>query len=647
MKVKIVDFGLAKLAGQTKLTKSGTSLGTVAYMSPEQAQGAIVDHRTDIWALGAVLYEMVTGQQPFKGDYEQAVVYSILHEDPEPIKTLRTDLPMELAIIANKCLAKEPPERYQHVDEMLVPLTALNETLKAAKLKSKPPKETSPKKKRTFLYAGIATALLLLLAARFFFTDSGGTKVIDSIAVLPLDNLSGNPKQEYFADGMTEALIADLSRISSLRVISRRSVMQYKGVHKPLTEIARELNVAAIVVGSVFQDGERVRITVQLIEAARDRHLWAKEYDRDLRDILALQSEVARAIAREINITLTQDEETRLASSHAVNPAAHEVFLQGQYHLRRGQNSAENRADEIKSSIAFFQQAIELDPDWALAHAVLAQAYHWFGSKGGLSSPAGFYSKSKATARKALELDETVSQAHAALGFVLYRYDWDWVGAERELRRAVELDPNSHAWEVALFLYFVGSYEEAILWYKRAEERNPLSVPLKAELGSAYTCAGHYDQAIEYLRNTLDLKPSDRALQYFLVNAYLRKSMYEEAIAEVQKVLALGESAGFLALLGRAYTLAGRRDDALEVLNQLQKRYGNGFSLDLVQIYIALGNKDKALTLLQKAYEKRHGWLPSIKCSIMSDSLRDNPAFQEILRGINFPEGDIQFETRK
>ena len=643
--VKIVDFGLAKLAGQTKLTKSGMSLGTVAYMSPEQAQGAVVDHRTDIWALGAVLYEMVTGQQPFKGDYEQAVVYSILNEDPEPIAGLRTGLLMELATIVDKCLAKEPAERYQHVDEMLVPLTALTGTLKAAKLESRPTKETSPKRKRTFLYAGIATVLLLLLAARFFFTDSGSTKVIDSIAVLPLDNLSGNPKQEYFADGMTEALIADLAQISSLRVISRSSVMQYKQKRPPVTKIGRELNVAAIVEGSVFQVGERVRITAQLIETATDRHLWAKSYERDLRDILALQSEVARAIASEINIALTKDEESQLASARAVNPAAHTAFLKGQYHLHLGQK-IEGTLDQRRTSIQYFQQAVDLDPDWAAAHAALAQAYHWLASGGvSRSERAEYYSKSKAAALKALELDETVSQAHSSLAFVLHNYDGDWAAAEGQYRRANELNPNSHAWAIAHFFRSAGRYEDAILWYKRAEERNPFSLILKRQLGYTYTCAGQYDQAIKHLSNTLELEPDNPLARSSLANAYLRKSMYEEAIAESQKAIALSDSSIGLARLGHAYALAGRRGEALEVLNQLQSRDSSHSSMALVELYIALGNKDKALALLKKASQKRR--LLGIKCSTVPESLRDIPSFQDIMRSINFPEGKIQIETRK
>ncbi len=644
--VKIVDFGLAKLAGRTMLTKEGTALGTVAYMSPEQAQGAEVDHRTDIWALGVILYEMLTGQQPFEGDYEQAVIYSIMNEEPEPITAVRTGMPVELERIVNKALSKNRDERYQHLERMLVDLRALMKSNTSAKLKSKPTIRNSPKRKRTFLYVGIAAALILLITIRFFVTDRDVSKVVDSIAVLPLENLSDVTKQEYFADGLTEALIAELAQISSLRVISRTSVMQYKGMHKPLTEIARELNVDAILEGSVFQDGERVRIAAQLIEASTGRHLWVKSYERDLRDILKLQSEVAQAIASEINITLTKEQEKRLGSPQAVNPAAHEAFLKGQYHLHQYMMGG-GPEDEIRTSIEYFQQAIELDPDWASAHANLARAYHWLAS----SFPElqkKFYPKSKAAALKALEIDETVSQAHASLAFVLHRYDWDWSAAEREYMRAVELNPTSHAWGLALFFLSAGHYEEAILWYKRAEERNPLSILLKAQLGLAYTCAGQYDQAIEHLQNTLELNPNNVRAEHYLASAYLRKSMYEEAIKELQKAVRLGAGEPqYLARLGYAYAVAGRRDEALKVFDQLEGETSDYFFEELAEFYIALGKRDEALALLEKGFEKRHGDLLYIRCSTVYDSLQDNPSFQDLLRGINFPEADFQIETRK
>jgi tetratricopeptide (TPR) repeat protein len=447
---------------------------------------------------------------------------------------------------------------------------------------------------------------------------------------------------------MTEALIAELAQISSLRVISRTSVMHYKGSGKSLTQIARELNVDGIVEGSVFQDSQRVRITAQLIEAATDRHLWAKSYERDLRDILALHSEVARAVAREIKITLTADEEMRLATSRSVNPAAHEAYLKGQYHLQKYKMGGSERAEDlIRSSIEYFRQAIELDPDWASTHAALAEAYHFLAS--GYSLPE-FYPKSKASALKALEIDETVANAHGSLAFVLHNYDWDWHAAEREFRRELELYPNSAlwAWGVAIFFKSAGRYEEAITWYKRAEERNPLSLVVKAQLGHTYTAAGRYNEAIAHLQKTLELNQNYKWARYYLADTYLRKLMYQEAITEAQKAVAIDAKIDeSLAQLGYAYAVAGRREKALKVLDQFEKRHADQFVNELAALYIALGKKDAALALLQQAFEERSPDLLSIRYSPVSDSLRDNPAFQDILRGINFPEGDIQIEARK
>ena len=323
---KITDFGLAKLTGRTKLTKSNMTFGTVAYMSPEQTQGEEVDHRSDIFSLGVVLYEMITGQHSFKGDYEQAVVYSILHEDPEPITGLRTGVPMELERIVNKALAKNPGERYQHVDELLVDLRSVGRELEADQPKTAQTPSRLPRRHRVLLYGGIALLLLLLaLVGRDLFTT--GHEPIDSIAVLPLKNYSGDPEQEYFSDGMTEELIDKLGRIKALRVISSTSAMRYKGTNKSLPEIARELDVAAIVEGSVQPFGEQIRIRVLLIDAKADQQLWNGSFERESRNVLALQRQVALAIAQEVAVTLTPQEETQLAEVPEVNPDAYALYL--------------------------------------------------------------------------------------------------------------------------------------------------------------------------------------------------------------------------------------------------------------------------------------------------------------------------------
>ncbi len=361
--VKIVDFGLAKLAGRTQLTKEGTSMGTVAYMSPEQTQGIAVDHRTDIWALGALIYEMVSGRQPFEGDYEQAVMYSIMNEAPEPITGLRTGVPMELERIINKALAKDPKERYQYIDEKLVDLQSLQKQNESGggKTKVQPAGMKSGPKKRLYLYSAVFLVSILAIFAglRFLQTDNAA---IDSIMVLPLQNYSGEPEQEYFVDGMTEALITELSKISGLRVISRTSSMRYKNTDKTPPEIAGEINVGALVEGSVLRDGGRVRITAQLIDARADKHLWAENYDRDLENILQLHTEVARAIAKQVQIKLTPRDEARLARAETVDPEVYQLYLRGRYFW------SQFTEESLIKSIEYFEQAIARAPNYALAY---------------------------------------------------------------------------------------------------------------------------------------------------------------------------------------------------------------------------------------------------------------------------------------
>jgi len=630
---KIMDFGLAKLAGQkTRLTQTGMTVGTLAYMSPEQLQGIDADHRSDIWALGVVLYEILTGKLPFQGEYEAAMVYSILNEDPPPMISLRAGVPMELERIVNKAMAKNAKERYQHLDEILVDLRSLQTDFASGAAKQRLTAAKFSKKKRFYLYGGVATLLIFLIGIILFRWARETYPKHDSIAVLPLDNLSGDPEQEYFADGMTEALITDLAQISALKVISRTSVMQYKGAKKPLPEIANELKVDVVLEGSVQCFGERVKITAQLIEAATDRHLWAKSYERELRDILALQNEVARAVADEIKVKLTPQAQARLTSMRQVNPEAHEAYLKGRYFRNK------RTKEGLMKSIEYFEQAIKKDPAYAPAYAGLADSYSVLWGLGYLP-PKEAYPKVRAAAMKALEIDSTLAEAHTTLASLSDYYDWDWVAAERGYRHAIALNPSyatAHHW-YAYYLMAMGRIQESLAETKRAQELDPLSLIINAALGERLYYARQHDQAMEQCQKTVELDSNFHLAHSYLGLAYEQKGMYKEAIAEFQKAIILSRgSSESVANLGYAYAISGQRGEAQKILDELnvpsKQRYVSPF--DIAIIYTGLGEKDRAFEWLEKSYEERSGRLMYLKVKPSFDPLRADPRFTALLKKV-------------
>jgi TolB-like protein/DNA-binding winged helix-turn-helix (wHTH) protein/Tfp pilus assembly protein PilF len=461
---------------------------------------------------------------------------------------------------------------------------------------------------------------------------------ITSIAVLPLANLSGDPEQDYFVDGMTETLITELSKIRALTVISRQSVMQFKGTDKPLPEIARELNVDAVVQGSALHIGERVRITVQLIEAASDRNLWAENYDRELRDILALHSDVARAIASEIRIMLTPEEEARLARTRPVNPEAYEAYLKGRYFWNK-------RTEEgFKKAIGHFERAIASDPTYALAYSGVADSYILLGGADyGALPPHEAIPKARSAALKALGIDSTIAEAHASMGGIKEQFEWDWNGSEREYKRALELNPSyatAHHW-YAFLLMQVGQLEEALAEMKRAKELDPLSLIINADLGWAFYLARQYDDAISQLRSTLELDSKFVRARFLLGRVYTAEGMYEKAIPEFQKAVDLsGNSPVYVAGLGYGYAAAGKKSKAIELLNELAERAKQEYvaPYDVALVYVGLDQVDQAFIWLEKAYEVHSDFKDELKLVPILDPLRDDPRFQDLLRRMNFPE---------
>jgi TolB-like protein/Tfp pilus assembly protein PilF len=447
-----------------------------------------------------------------------------------------------------------------------------------------------------------------------------------------LVNLSSDPEQEYFSDGMTDELITDLARFGELKVISHTSVERYKDTKRPLPEIARELGVDAVVEGRVMRAGERVRITAQLIDARTDRHIWADSYERDLRDVLALQDEVARAIATEIQIQVNTPETRRPVSAGTVNPEAHEAYLKGRYFWNK------RSAEGVRKGIEYFEQATRLDPNYAVAYAGLAESYVVLNGHRFLP-PDQAFPRVRAAALRALELDEKLAEAHTSLGSLKWEYEWDESGAEKEYKRAIDLNPSyatSHQW-YAEQLAAVGRSDEALGEIKRAQELDPLSLPISVVAGWILYLGKRYDQAIDQYGRTIEMDPNFAIAHAYLGRAYVRKGNFDQAISECQTATKLSEGHPFyVAWLGYAYAMAGNRKEALRILHDLEviSRSKYVASHDIAAIYAGLGERSKALGWLNKAYDERSYTVLQLGVEPEFDSLRSDSRFQDLLHRI-------------
>ncbi|HEY3039995.1 MAG TPA: winged helix-turn-helix domain-containing protein [Pyrinomonadaceae bacterium] len=455
---------------------------------------------------------------------------------------------------------------------------------------------------------------------------------IRSLAVLPLDNISGDSGQDYFSDGMTDALISELAQISSLRVISRNSMMNYKGARKPTPDIGRELSVDALIDGTVVRSGARIRITISLIQAATDQHLWTKSYERDLRDVLALQSEIGRDVAQEIRVKLTPQQQTRLAGARPVNAEAHEAYLKGLYYFNQGIN--ERSEAILKKSSEYFQQAINLDPSYAPAHAGLSRSYHWVASWGIRSQE--LYPKAKSAALKALELDDTLAEAHVSLGYILFNYDWDWAGCEREYKRAFELSPGLTYGAYGLYLSAAGRHDEAVAKVKHEEELDPLTIPVKRNVGLVLIYARRYDEAIQQYQKVLELKPDAASSLAGLARAYTLKGRHAEAVAAIQKAAQIaGKDPSMKAYLAWVHAWSGKRAEAMKILAELEATSNREPPrINMAAAYTALGEKDKAFSWLERAYENHDQILIYLNVMPEFDNLRSDQRFNDLLRRI-------------
>ena len=665
--VKVLDFGLAKLveremvesgsrtgvfADSSSVTSPGETgvgmlIGTVAYMSPEQASARSADKRSDVWAFGCVLFEMLTGRPAFAGERRSDVLARIVEDEPD-WTTLPAKTPASIRKLLKRCLEKDPKRR---LDSAAVARIEIDDALAGPG-----PDVTArtPGGRALTLRWVISIALAVLLVAvvlgvglnraRDPLPASLTSEPIRSLAVLPLSNLSGDEAQEYFADGMTEALITELARIGALRVISRTSIMQYKNARKPLPQIARELGVEGIVEGTVVRDGNRVRITAQLIRAASERNLWGESYERDLVEVLSLQRQVARAIANQVRVTLTPEEERTLLTDRAVAPAAQEAYLRGLHLFNTGLITMDavgfGLLEPLRQSISAFEDATGLDPSWAQAWAALARSRHWVASFG---NPQ-LYPAAKTAALRAIELDDSTSDAHGALAFILQRYEWDWADAEREFKRAIELNPNigsnGHG-GYGIMLSILGRHDEALAMFAQAEELDPLVLVLQVHAAQAAVRARRYDDAFERSRRALEANPRAGWAYSIMGQAYRGQGRNEDALAAFQRYQDLSPGTVATSAVACGLALTGRRAEAMRLVSsiglqdQTAGRPKSGW-LDRARGYACLGDA-RTFDMLELALAMRVEALPTINVDSSFDAVRPDPRFQAVLRKMNLP----------
>ena len=629
--IKIMDFGLAKLAGRTQLTQEGSTAGTVMYMSPEQARGEDVDHRTDIWSFGVVLYEMLTGRLPFQSEYETAAVYSILNEEPPPIGNLNPDVHPELEAIVKKALQKNKEDRYQQLDELLSNLEILQGTAVS---------ETDRRRfftgRKPFIYAAAVLLLLLVVAAVFFL---GGpvpeARAIKSIAVLPFTNLSNDPDQEYFSDGMMEEILDRLFKIGDLKVISRTSSMRYRNTDKSIKEIAGELGVASILEGSVRRIGNNVRITVQLIDAGTDAHLWSEIYDGDLSDlsrIFLIQSEVAQSVARELKAVLSPQEIQLIENIPTTDLAAYDAYLKGKFYNTKLTNEG------MDIAMQFFELAKERDPDFALAYSGIAMV--WVRRQQmEIATVSEASPLSEAAIMKALELDNTLSEVHQVLAGRRVWTDWDWEGGEKAFRKAIEINPNNAMAHMALshLLNILGRPDEAMEHIEIALELDPLNPMIWSFYGVDLVFARRFDEAIKAAEEALRIEPKAPVAFTALYTALHLTGRYQEAWQSLKSawINRLPDQAQAFDLNFEELGYESALKQAAEAL-KIALESTNINPTSIAKIYVFAGDIDNAIYWLGKAYEEHDPNLPYLLDPIY-DILRDEPRFREIARKMNLP----------
>ena len=632
--VRIMDFGIARTTRAKGITGPGIMIGTPEYMSPEQVEGKEADQRSDIYSLGIILYEMLTGRVPFEGDTPFSIGMKHTSQVPKNPKELNAQIPDDLSRVILRCLEKDRAKRYQSAPEVLSELiqvekglTTTERILPEKKKKAKRAPQVNGKK--IVLYAAVIVLLAAVIAAVLFLRPAAkGT--IDSIAVLPFANLEATPETEYLGDGITESLISRLQELPSLRkVIASSSVARYKGLAIDPMKVGSELNVRAILAGKIKKFAGGLTISVELVDAKDGSAIWSHQYIQKLADVFTLQEDISKEISDRLRLKITKAEKERLARRSTVNAEAYQAYLKGRFYWNK------RTKEGLLRGLEYFEKAIESDPGYAPAYSGVADSYTLLGRYSYLS-PKEAMPKGKAAALKALEIDDTLGEAHNSLAYVKRYYDWDWVGAEKEFQRAIELSPNyatAHHW-FGIHLAQMGRTDEALKEIHRALELDPLSIIINTNVAWIYYFARQYDQAIGQFKKTLDMDPNYAVAHMRLGEAHIQKKMFGEALSELRRAVSLSpESMDILAELGYAYGVAGQRSEAERILAKLgeyaKDRYVSFY--DLAVLYLGLGQKDRALGLLDKAYEERASYLAFLKGDPRMDSLRSEPRFKALM----------------
>jgi serine/threonine protein kinase/Tfp pilus assembly protein PilF len=652
---KILDFGLAKVVTSTSsasqiagastqtgsmdeqhLTSPGTALGTVAYMSPEQVRGKELDSRTDLFSFGAVLYEMCTGTPPFRGDTSALIFESILNRAPVPPVRINPDTPPKLEEIINKALEKNREVRYQSAAELRADLKRLKRDTESGSTVAlaEPSSRSILFNRRRILILTTLVAVLVGLGAIYF--AFWRPRVFDSIAVLPLANATSDPNADYLSEGITDGLINSLSQLPSLIVKSERSVSRYKGRDIDPQLVGRELGVRAVLVGKLVQHGDSLSINVELIDARDDNHIWGDQYTRKLSDIAGLQETISKDIAEKVRPELSGEQKTRLATPQTQNAEAYELYLKGRFYWKK-------RTEEgLKKGLAYFEQARQKDHNYALAYAGLADSYNMLGWWE-FVSPQEAAPKAKQAALKALELDPLLPEAHASLAVVRADYDWDWTGAEEEIKEALRLNPSydtTYRW-YGNFLRAMGRHEEAIAAARRAQELDPTSLLNSSNLGVELYRARRYDEAADQLRKTREMDDNYYPTHRWLALVYIEKSMNKQAIQEAQKAAVLSNnSTSALTVLAIAYAASGNTKEATKILRSLEAASKSQYisSFEVAAIFVSLSETDQAFKSLQKACDQRDYGLSFLAVDSRFDKLHSDPRYADLLRRMALPQ---------